>query len=291
MLWSLAIEEQFISRSLGWRRVCRTPRSFAYFRGSLWRRRSPPAATMLVFPANERIQYLLTPCCVDVVALGCLLAVAARSSWFVQSSRQSDALHSARRFCSASYCSRRVGTGLAHSDAPSAIRWSRSAPPCCFLDDVQSGPTRGCGSSHRNADVRGEDLLRPSSAASRVRCRGPAGLRATGLGSNGRRHTASDGSMRCRRDGCDGIVVRVPVADQSHERAVCSCYIHFETRSRLRGRRFLVRACRWPWNKCSDLAYSGKWDSADAGSHRSTGSTSRAKHRPCPCQSSPLLPP
>jgi peptidoglycan/LPS O-acetylase OafA/YrhL len=78
-VWSLAIEEQFYL-TFPW---------LVYF---LDRRRltgvliamialAPAirAATMLAAPDHERVQYLFTPCRIDTIAIGCLLAVAART--------------------------------------------------------------------------------------------------------------------------------------------------------------------------------------------------------------------
>ncbi len=79
-LWSLAIEEQFYL-------------TFPFLVYVLDRRRLTivliamvaiaPAirlATMLLWPDHERVQYLFTPCRLDTIAVGCLLAIMVRSA-------------------------------------------------------------------------------------------------------------------------------------------------------------------------------------------------------------------
>lgn len=87
-LWSLAIEEQFYLvfplmvqrlRRLQLRRVL-----LGAIVGALVFR----IVTALLWPANERIQYLATPARVDELAIGALLALGLREGWLMRSQRR-----------------------------------------------------------------------------------------------------------------------------------------------------------------------------------------------------------
>ncbi|HEY3933396.1 MAG TPA: acyltransferase [Gemmatimonadales bacterium] len=80
-LWSLAIEEQFYL--LFPLLVFTTPRRLLrrLLVGMLIFAPLFRIATALIWPANERIQYLATPSRVDVLAVGCLLALGLREGW------------------------------------------------------------------------------------------------------------------------------------------------------------------------------------------------------------------
>ncbi len=82
MVWSLAIEEQFylvfplFVGILSRKRLCQVLIGAILFAPAF------RLATMLAFPHNERMQYLATPARVDVIAVGCLLAILVRAPSF-----------------------------------------------------------------------------------------------------------------------------------------------------------------------------------------------------------------